>query len=49
MKGDGDDQPVLGLVTVADFYHRGGKWTNNRRWRGVVYIFIYIILKRKNK
>ncbi len=36
---------ILGMydraVTVADFYHRGGKWTNYRRWRGVVYIYIY--------
>ncbi len=45
--------PVLNVlliraVTVADFYHRGG---NNPTTAGgaVLCIFIYIILKRKNK
>ncbi len=40
---------VIGrAVTVADFYHRGG---NNPTTAGgaVLCIFIYIILKRKNK
>ncbi len=38
------DMVLLRAVTVADFYHRGGKWTNYRRWRGVVHIYIYLYI-----
>ncbi len=42
------DDVWIRAVTVADFYHRGGNGPTTAG-DAVLCIFIYIILKRKNK